>query len=130
MNKQMIRIKLVSPAKTYSEAFKKQVVREYESGMLNKDQLMRRYNIKGNSSVLQWCRKYGTFDYTKRFTMGRPSKDPQTRRIKELENKLRQAELKLKAYEKVIEITNRELDGDTLKKIGAKLSGNWQQNKG
>jgi transposase-like protein len=131
MKRQTIRIKLASPAKKYSEAFKKQVVREYETGVLNKDELMRRYNIGGKSSVLQWCRKYGTFDYTNnRISMGRPFKDPQNKRIKELENKLRQAELKLKAYEKVIEITNRELDADTLKKIGAKLSGNWQQNKG
>ena len=129
MKRQTIRIKLTSPSKRYSEAFKKQVVREYETGVLNKDELMRRYNIRGKSSVLQWCRKYGTFDYTNnRVAMGRPFKDPQNKRIKELENKLRQAELKLKAYEKVIEITNRELDADTLKKIGAKLSGNWQQN--
>lgn len=128
MKRQTIRIKLSSPSKRYSEAFKKQVVREYETGVLNKDELMRRYNIRGKSSVLQWCRRYGTFDYTNnRIPMGRPFKDPQNKRIKELENKLRQAELKLKAYEKVIEITNRELDADTLKKIGAKLSGNWQQ---
>jgi transposase len=128
MKGQSIRIRIGTPVKQYSEAFKKQVVREYESGVLNKDQLMRKYSIRGKSSVLQWCRRYGIFDYTtKRFTMGRPSKDLQKQRIKELENKLRQAELKLKAYQKVIEITNGELDGDVLKKIGAKLSANWHQ---
>jgi transposase-like protein len=129
MKRQRIRIKIVTPVRQYSEAFKKQVVREYESGVLNKDQLKRKYGIPGKSSVLQWCRKYGTFDYSKRLVMGRSSKDLQKKRIKELEKKLQQAELKLKAYEKVIEITNRELDRDVLKKIGAKLSANWPQNK-
>lgn len=32
-------IKTTSPAKKYSEAFKRKVVREYERGFLNKDQL-------------------------------------------------------------------------------------------
>lgn len=128
MKRQVIRIKIVSPEDRYSEAFKKQVVREYESGASNKDQLMRKYNIRGKSAVLQWCRKYGTFDYSKRFTMGRPLKDPQVQRIRELENKLKQAELKIKAYEKVMEIASGEMKTDVLKKIGAKLSENWPQN--
>ena len=56
-------------------------------------------------------------------------KDPQKQRIKELEKKLKAAELKLKVYDKLIEVTNRELDTDILKKIEAKLSANWQQKK-
>jgi hypothetical protein len=49
-------------------------------------------------------------------------KDPQKQRIKELEQKLRAAEEKLKVYDKLIEVTNRELDTDIVKKIEAKLS--------
>ena len=60
---------------------------------------------------------------------GRPHTDPQKNRIKELEKKLKEAESKLKIYEKLIEITNRELHSDVVKKIGAKLSENWQENK-
>lgn len=56
-------------------------------------------------------------------------KDPQKQRIKELENKLKAAEQKLKVYDKLIEITNRELDEDIIKKIEAKLSESWQQKK-
>ena len=119
-----IRIKLVSPgpSKRYSEAFKKQVVREFERGALNKANLQRKYDIGGKSRLLDWCRKYGKFAYNTPSQNGRPMKDPQKQRIKELEKKLKAAELKLKVYDKLIEITNRELDQDVVKKIEAKLS--------
>ena len=109
--------------------FKKQVVREFEQGLLNKDQLQRKYGLGGNSTVLKWCRKYGKFAYPKQASTGRPMKDPQKQRIKELEQKLKDAELKLKVYDKLIEITNRELDDDIIKKIEAELSRSWQQKK-
>ena len=122
-------LKTSSRQPKYSEAFKKQVVREYEKGLLNKDQLQRRYQIGGKSTVLEWCRKYGKFAYDLPIQTGRPMKDPQKQRIKELEKKLKAAELKLKVYDKLIEITNRELDQDVVKKIEAELSRSLQQHK-
>lgn len=127
MKSQKIRIQVTLPARKYSESFKKQVVREYEKGQLNKDQLQRKYGISGNSRVLEWCRKFGTLHYPKGTSMGRPLKNPQQQRIKELEDELQKAQVKLKVYEKLIEITEKELGGDIVKKIGAKLSKNWQQ---
>jgi len=56
-------------------------------------------------------------------------KDPQKQRIKELEAKLKAAEQKLKVYDKLIEVTNRELDQDIIKKIEARLSESWQHKK-
>ena len=53
--------------------------------------------------------------------------DAQNQRSKELENKLKAAQLKLKVYDKLIEVTNRELDADIVKKIEARLSESWQQ---
>jgi transposase-like protein len=111
----------------YSESFKKQIVREFEKGLLNKDQLKQKYGLGGNSTVLKWCRRYGKFAYYSPTANGRPMKDPQKQRIKELEKKLKAAELKLKAYDKLIEITNRELDTDIIKKIEARLSESWRQ---
>lgn len=125
MEQQNVRIKVSLLKKQYSEAFKKQVVREYEKGCLNKDQIQLKYGIGGNSAVLDWCRKYGTLHYPKGTSMGRPLKDSQKRRIKELEDQLKKAEVKLKVYEKLIEITERELGADIIKKIGARLSTNW-----
>jgi transposase len=124
-----IKLKTSKPQKTFSEAFKNQVVREFEQGPLNKDQLQLKYGLGGNSTVLKWCRKYGKFAYPKQSAIGRPMKDPQQQRIKELESKLKAAEHRLKVYDKLIEVANRELDTDILKKIEARLSENWQQNQ-
>lgn len=126
---EQLRIKLKSgpPTPHYNESFKKQVVKEFEQGLLNKDQLQRKYGLGGNSTVLKWCRKYGKFAYNSPLQTGRPMKDPQKQRIKELEKKLKAAELKLKVYDKLIEITNRELDQDVVKKIEAELSKSLHQ---
>jgi transposase-like protein len=121
MQQKSSRAKKPSPPRKFSAAFKKQVVREFERGCLNKDQLQSKYGIKGNSAVLNWCRKYGRFAYVKNDSIGRPMKDPQKQRIKELEEKLKKAEEKIKIYDKLIEVTNRELQEDVIKKIGAKL---------
>ena len=129
MEQLKIRLRKSKPERKYSEAFKKQVVREFEQGALNKDQLQVKYDIGGNSRILSWCRKYGKFAYPKSSATGRPMKDPQKQRIKELEAKLKSAEQKLKVYDKLIEVTNRELDNDIIKKIEARLSESWQQKK-
>ena len=122
MTQLKIVLKSGKPQPRFNEAFKKQVVREFEQGLLNKDQLQRKYGLGGNSTVLKWCRKYGKFAYLKQTGTGRPMKDPQKQRIRELERKLKAAEEKLKVYDKLIEITNRELDQDIVKKIEAGLS--------
>src|SRR5690242_1478636 len=127
MEQVRIRLKTGSPRPKYSEAFKKQVVREFEQGLLNKDQLQRKYGLGGKSRVLDWCRKYGRFAYNTSTQNGRPMKDPQKQRIKELEKKLKAAELKLKVYDKLIEITNRDLDQNIIKKIKAELSRSLHQ---
>lgn len=127
MEQLKITLRKPQPDKRYSEAFKRQVVREFEQGGLNKDQLQVKYGIGGNSRILTWCRKYGKLAYPKSSATGRPMKDPQKQRIKELEAKLKAAEQKLKVYDKLIEVTNRELDSDIIKKIEARLSESWQQ---
>jgi len=111
---------------TYSLAFKLKVVREYELGYHTKDSLMNKYQIGGHSTVLQWCRKYGKLYYSKTTMPGRPLKDPQKQRIKELEYELKQAREKILVYEKLIEVTKRETGIDVRKNIDTKLSENWQ----
>lgn len=116
----------VPESERYSKAFRRQVVREYEQGGVTKDALMEKYHIGGKSTVLQWCRKYGRLAYPSTGTRGRPLQDPQQRRIKELERKLKDSQEKILVYEKLIEITNRELGEDVRKKIATKLSEQWQ----
>lgn len=110
----------------YSQAFKVQVVREYERGNQTKDGLMNKYKIGGHSTVLQWCRKYGKLYYSRTTIPGRPLKDPQKQRIKELEHELREAREKILVYEKLLEVAKRETGIDVRKNIATKLSRNWQ----
>ena len=74
-----------SSCQVYSEAFKRQVVSEFERGLFTKAELKRRYHIRGNSCIPRWLKKYGKFTYPSKGTHGRPMKDPQKQRIKELE---------------------------------------------
>lgn len=121
MEEQRIRIKITVPEKRYSDSFKKMVVQEYEKGILNKDQIQKKYGIGGNSRVLTWCRKFGKLHYPEKGNIiGRPMKDPQKQRIKELEKQLAEERLKVIAYEKLIEITEREEGISILKKGAAK----------
>lgn len=117
----------ISPLqKRYSEAFKRQVVREYEHRGYSKKEISKKYHITGHSRVLQWCRKYGRLTYPTNYCRGRPLKNPEQRRIKELEAELKEAREKLLVYEKLIEITSREIGEDVRKNIATKLSENWQ----
>jgi transposase-like protein len=122
MNKE----KTIPAERSYSQAFKLKVVREYESGVHTKDSLMNKYQIGGHSTVLQWCRKYGKLYYSKTTMPGRPLKDPQKQRIKELEHELKEAREKILIYEKLLEANKRETGIDIRKNIDTKLSGNWQ----
>jgi transposase-like protein len=129
MEQLKVHLRKKAPNRFYSEAFKRKVVAEFEQGYYSKNQLQRKYGIGGKSRLLQWCRIYGKFAYDLSEQKGRPMKDPQKQRIKELEKKLKDAELKLLVYDKLIEVTNRELDQDVIKKIEAELSRSLQQHK-
>jgi transposase len=122
MSYKVIKVKCGASPTQYSEAFKRSVVSEYERGLLNKDQIQLKYGIRGNSVVLEWCRRYGKLHYPKAGAQGRPMKDPQKQRIKDLEKQLAEAKLKLIAYEKLIEIAEAEEGISILKKDAAKQS--------
>jgi transposase-like protein len=48
--------------KDYSHSFKLQVVHEVESGELSIKGALRKYGIQSHGTVLNWIRKFGTFD--------------------------------------------------------------------
>lgn len=117
----------------YSEAFKRQVVQEYESGLYSKAQLKRKYGIAGNSCIPRWLKKYGKLYHPTYSSKGRPMKDKDKQYIKELEAKLAAKEQELEkalqrkeqevyAYRKLIEIAERELDIKIIKKSGTNQS--------
>ena len=115
MSGQSFRLKVHARSRVYSESFKRMVVREYERGGVRKMEIQRKYGIAGHSRLLSWCRKYGKLNYPEGSQIGRPMKDPQKRRIKELEKALETERLRVIAYEKLIEIAERE-DGISISK--------------
>jgi transposase-like protein len=49
----------------YSQAFKMQAVREVESGQNDTQAVRRKYDIKGDGTVMRWVRQYGSGRYGK-----------------------------------------------------------------
>lgn len=89
--------KSVLPPKKYSLSFKRAIVREFEKGGLNKDQLRVKYGIGGKGSILVWCRKYGKLYYQPIGALpGVVMQDPQKQRIKELEARLKDSQFEVK----------------------------------
>ena len=112
----------------YSEAFKRQVVREVMCGILTKDGAKRKYNVGGNTTILRWCRKYGVSEQlgvkVRIMTQKECDETEVLRdRIRELEKSLDYERFKnevLETYKKVLE---RDHGISLPKKPGAKPSG-------
>ena len=110
--------------RSYGEAFKRKVVMEVENGLLSKDGAKYRYGIVGNSTVLEWCRKYGRLRHPKTQTRTmKTDEDPGSiarKRIAELEKALERANLKVAVYETMLEVAKEKLGVDIKKKFGTK----------
>lgn len=77
------------------------MVREVESGELTISGALHKYGIQGNSTVLNWVRKYGSFDreLQVKFTMGKCAEQ----KLLELEAKVGQLELQKASLEKQLQ---------------------------
>ena len=71
----------------YSLSFKLQVVEEIESGRLDRLSAHLKYGIQARSTITQWLRKYGTFDW-ENLSVVTVAKTPE-QRILELEAKIK-----------------------------------------
>ena len=72
----------------YSHAFKMQAVREVESGDISAKALQRKYNIRGNGTVMSWVRRLGSGKYGKVIRVERPDEIDERARLR---SQLRQA---------------------------------------
>jgi transposase-like protein len=121
----------------YSEAFKQQIVREFETGKLNRGQLRRKYSIGGGSTVGAWIKKYGSFDsIPKVIRVEKPNEKDQILTLKEEIKKLKQAiadeVLDRKIAESTLEVIceDRGWDvEDVKKKAGIELQKRQQRKK-
>ena len=73
--------------KDYTMSFKLQIVQEIEQTGVGVGTIARKYGIQSSSTITNWLRKYGNFDWTNQspFKMSK-SKDQQ---LQELEQKIR-----------------------------------------
>ena len=121
MKDQGVRVKRDARCK-YSITFKKKVVQEYARGELTQAQIRSKYGIGGKSAILLWSKKYGNLRYRAKITMAKAAKNSDQKRIKTLERLLKEAQLKVMAWETLIEVIKEEDGIDLLKKGAAKQS--------
>jgi transposase-like protein len=105
----------------YNEAFKLQVVAEYEKGDISVTALQKKYNITGNTTITKWVKKYG------KSGLGSVNVTPPTDiRISErleaivLKNELEQARIKIAALEALVDESSKLIGIDLKKKFGGK----------
>jgi transposase-like protein len=72
----------------YSHAFKMQAVREVENGQNSTQAVRRKYDIKGDGTVMRWVRQFGSGKYGKVIRVERPNEISETARLR---TQLRQA---------------------------------------
>jgi transposase-like protein len=80
---------MTKKVKRYSEAFKLQVVSEYESGS-NISDLQKKYDITGGSTIRRWIKKYAREGF--RHELIRIQTAEEAGRVKELEKQVQELE--------------------------------------
>jgi transposase-like protein len=116
------------PVIRYSEAFKKQVVREYEGGV-SALSLREKYGIKGTGTITRWLKKYGR-EGSRHKLMVIQTPEEQSRvkqlekRVAELEKALAQVTLDKLMLETLVEVMEEEAGGEVKKNsVTRSLSG-------
>jgi transposase-like protein len=66
----------------YSQAFKRQLVREVEAGERSAKAAERKYDIKGNGTVIRWVRQLGSGKYGKIVRVERPEEVTEAARLR------------------------------------------------
>ncbi|MCC9168380.1 IS3 family transposase [Pontibacter sp. XAAS-A31] len=119
----------------YTLGFKLQVVAEVERGDLTYKQAQKKYGIQGRSTVLVWLRKHGKQTWSATASDKAMDNTP-NQRIKELEAQLaeaqeraRQAELKAKLLDTLIDVAEGEFGFEIRKRPSPKQSSASQRRK-
>jgi transposase-like protein len=92
--------------KDYSMSFKLQVVQEIERGELSMTSATRKYGIQARSSVRNWLRKYGNFDWENQTPSHMPKSPEQ--KIIELEQQIKLLEKQKAFLEKQVETADKK----------------------
>ena len=113
------------PVKRYSQAFKQQIVREYEEGV-SICSLRQKYGIGAHSTIERWIKKFGRSGYRGEVAHIRTVEDQvefkaMKSRIGEPESALAQSVLENRILETTIEAADQSSGIDIKKNFGRKL---------
>jgi transposase len=92
--------------KDYSMSFKLQVVQEVERGELGIKAATRKYGIQAHSTVTNWLRKYGNFDWENQTPSNMPK--TQEQKLLELEQKVKLLKKQKAFLEKQVETADKK----------------------
>lgn len=120
--------------KDYSISFKLQVVQEIESGELGRTEACHKYGIQAKSTVRDWLRKYGNFDWENQSNIT-VAKTPE-QKILELEAKVKllekqkaraehlaeRADKKVIIFDMLVDMAEKEYDIQIRKNYKPELS--------
>jgi transposase-like protein len=90
----------------YSLSLKLQIVSEIEREELSTTGAQRKYGIQSRSTVVNWLRKYGNFDWENQTATQMPKSPEQ--RIMELEAKVKLLEKQKKQLEKQVDFADKK----------------------
>jgi len=106
--------KAKKPHPFYSNSFKLGVVKRVATGELTKEQARLEYNIGGNSSILEWMKKFGYCsdpDIHLPMAKSHEKSDPEQlkKKVRQLEKQLQNERLRSEFYQTMIDVAEREL---------------------
>lgn len=119
--------KRVKRKRVYSEDFKLQIVKEYESGNYTVKELVRLYDLV-EQTIYKWIYRYST--YNKKSIQIVEMKDSNTQKLKDLEEKVKdlqeavgKKQMNIDYLEKMIDLAKEHYDIDIKKSSSTPLSG-------
>jgi len=114
----------MSGLKTFSETLKREVIYQVQSGELTQAEANRKYGITGHSTILKWIRKFEESDphFHSIMDYSKSDKKELIKRIKELERKLEDEQIRSYGYSKMIDIAEEQLKVPIRKKPDTKQS--------
>lgn len=92
--------------KDYNMSFKLLVVQEIERGDISITSATKKYGIQGRATVINWLRKFGTFDWETQTPSNMPKSKDQ--KILELEQKIKLLEKQKTFLEKQVELSDKK----------------------
>ena len=108
----------------YNESLKREIVIAVQSGQISKERARKKYGIKGHSTISKWICKFEESDPHLKSIMDYSKLDKKEliKRIKELERKLEDEQIRSLGYSKMIDIAEDQLKVSIRKKPDTKQS--------